>query len=146
MGHSGNKRRDIEVRLRKARGYDDTTFGTPHDTIARRLKNLYVTRSKLLSWKRECEEQRKQIDVEIFDANKNLDIIEGMIAELESKKGKLVITEHAILRFLQREKGVDMEAVCEEIRKLEGKKVVRRGNVIITVNGDPEKEGALAKL
>lgn len=132
------RRHEIEVRLRKARGYDSTEFGVAHETIRRRIKNLYVTRSKLLAWRNECLGVKQQAESDIKDVDQKLAVIEGMIADIETQEGKVVISEHALLRYLERVKKLDLEAICDEIRELDKSKVVRRGNVIITVNGDKE--------
>lgn len=75
--------------------------------------------------------------------------IEDRLSEIHTSNGEPVVSEHAIIRWLERVKGMDMEAIKEEIlagrqaqiRKLgtctikmpNGMRMIVRGHVVVTI-------------
>lgn len=106
----------------------------PNDRFeqGRRLKSLKITLSKFLSWRKENENIIERAMADLKDADKYIEVMNKAIDEIEQDKS-IIITEHAVLRYLQRHKGIDLNQVTEEIVKLDPKYIKRNANTIITV-------------
>jgi len=59
--------------------------------------------------------ERAALDQKISGEQKDLGSIRSQIEKLTRKKKAVVVSEHAILRYLERVKGVDIEAAKKEI-------------------------------
>lgn len=123
--------------------------------IETELKKNRKNISALVGQKNKLKTER---DKEVSKISKEINEIERKVKELENKRkiltSDVVITEHAILRYLERVKGVDIEAIKKEILPdytlgyilgvgmNSGKypagthKVVLSGNIITTVIND----------
>lgn len=99
---------------------------------SRRLKSLLVTKSKLIGRQYELDSILEETLKEI-NANKiNLNMVEKQITDLTPEKGT-TITEHALLRYCERYRGIDLEEVHKEIMDLPQEDKIMASNTIITV-------------
>lgn len=79
------------------------------------LKQL-ESRKKLLQAERTSKLSVVVEAKEALDAtNAKLQAVEREITALQAKSPVPVVSEHAILRYLQRVKGLDLDAICREI-------------------------------
>lgn len=83
--------------------------------MSKELRAKKKTLEKELSSNKEtiAEEQRKGQKL-----LKELREIEDELEMLERKKGKVAVTDHAVVRYLERVAGVDIDAVKREIQEL----------------------------
>ena len=79
----------------------------------RELKELTTQRTKTLELIRDLSDQVVTIKNRITNEQSRMKTIDGQIAKL--KAGPPVVTEHAILRYLERVRGVDIEAIRQEM-------------------------------
>lgn len=106
----------------------------------RSLKSLLVTRSKLMGWRKACRTTRDRAAADLLDAEKQLGEINAKIAAIENGD-HVVVSEHAILRYLERFENVDINKVSEQVQALDPTYIVKRGNTIVTIiDGDPLSE------
>jgi len=85
---------------------------------------------------------------EVFNnAVRQRTIVEVQISKLKKAGQKPIVSEHAILRFLERVRGIDMKSIEEEILSHVGKslpggkvtmsvdeyKIVAKDNVVVTI-------------
>lgn len=82
---------------------------------------------------------------EIAELNKELKKIGSAIYDLKNINGDTPhITDHAVVRYLEREKGLDIWQIKAEI--MNSKNAVRIDNTIVTVNGGEKDDPAQVKL
>lgn len=113
---------------------------------SRKYKSLTVTKTKLVSWRKSCQIEMKQAAADMADADKRLIDIEIQMAKLkEETGGDPIVTEHALLRYVERRMGVDLDKCLQEIIKLPKKDVVMMGQTIITVYPDNDDHFNLAQ-
>lgn len=113
-------------------------------------KRLMVLLEKLEGEMEVLKIQKNSIGQEIQSKNSQIMKVKSELKKLNKKEDNLIISEHAILRYLERVKKVDLELLCDEILTKEvieaykqlgnGKypiskqyKVVIKDNVILTV-------------
>lgn len=113
---------------------------TPKDKERQeRLEALQKEHSKLSSRKKALKSQMGNITEEISKINKELNRLGGQIFDIKNEDGETPhITDHAVVRYLERVKGVDIWALKAEI--VAHSDAVRINNVIVTVNEDLEDE------
>ncbi len=100
---------------------------------SRSLKSLNTTRNK---YQHTIAEQNKVIQhttASRNEAQKQLARIEAQIEVLLSNPREVIVTEHAILRFLERYEGLDLVPIVDKIKRLPETKTIRKGNSIVTV-------------
>lgn len=112
---------------------------------SRKLKSLNVTRSKLLSIVKTSRNIINSAEAERIDAEKRMKEIEMEIAKLKDISDSPIITEHALLRYVERQMGIDLEKVHQEILDLPDELKIKSGNTIITVYTDTEDHFNLAE-
>lgn len=78
-----------------------------------RLKQLQTRRSQLEIELKELNESRREIQDKVNRVKDTLNSINAEVVSLENTK--LVISEHALLRYLQRAKGIDLEQMKAEM-------------------------------
>ncbi len=124
------------------------------------------TEQKALETRRNLiQTERKVLVDEITDKQKSSSDMKKKIAELQSKienlkekiPSKIIVSEHAILRYLERVRGINLQEVEEEIlseasKKIIGElgnckisteagfKIVVRNGTVVTINTKQEKE------
>lgn len=81
----------------------------PHN----KLKQLQTERAKAVDRLSAMNAERVDISGRIVEASAEISRIDAEIEAL--KQSDIVITEHALLRYLERVKGIDLAAVREEI-------------------------------
>ncbi len=113
-------------------------------------KRLQVLLEKLEGELGALKKQKISIGQEIQDKNTQVTKVRNELKKLNKKSDNIIISEHAILRYLERVKKIDLELLCAEIltkevienyQKLgDGKypindeyKVVIKDNVVLTV-------------
>ncbi len=114
------------------------------------LKRLTVLLEKLEGEMEALKMQKVSIGQEIQAKNTQVIKVKNELKKLNKKSDNLIVSEHAILRYLERVKKVDLELLCGEILTKEvienymqlgdGKypinneyKVVIKDNVVLTV-------------
>jgi hypothetical protein len=89
----------------------------------------------------ELKEQGRQTQVQL-DANRSA------LAKLKRKAPTPRVSDHALLRYLERVKGVDVEAIKAEIMTPETIAAIKAGASAVNVNGCrmPIKDGCIATV
>lgn len=123
------KKADIEYRVRKA---NNTPIPANPVERSRLLKSCQVTRNKLEKHKEMLQSLIKEAEKELFATNVQLTQVENKLKELEPDEG-LSITEHALLRYVERYMGVDLQQVYDNIVSLPEEDKTMMSNTIVTV-------------
>lgn len=112
---------------------------TPEDKSRQeRLEALQEEHGILTAKKKSKKKQLNKVNAEITEINKELNRLGGQIFDLKNEDGETPhITDHAVVRYLERVKGVDIWALKAEI--VAHKDAVRVINTIVTVNGEPDE-------
>jgi len=83
------------------------------------IKSLTTRRQVLVAELEEVKAQRNAVDRQAGEIHRREDNIQRKIAEIDKRLGVVragpVVTEHAILRFLERGMGMDMEDIRNQI-------------------------------
>lgn len=82
---------------------------------------LMKLKTKRKEVERALEEKKAVIAQHQRECNKlqkELYSIDEEIEMLERQKGKIAVTDHAVVRYMERVSGVDVDAIREEIRQL----------------------------
>lgn len=79
------------------------------------IKSLQTQLAKLKVKRESAIGEQRSICKTIDDFQKEIVSIEGKIASLQKKTKQLIISEHAILRYLERVKGIDLEQIRSEM-------------------------------
>jgi hypothetical protein len=123
-----NDKREIKHRLdRLDRGTRDKQISK-----SKMFKDINIAQSKLHNRLEMLKTRKKKTEEEI-------QIAEDQVRELAEQRAALgfeheiVVTEHAMLRYVERFRGVDMDEVYDEIIKLPKKDVTKYGNTVVTV-------------
>ena len=112
----------------------------------RKLKSLQVTENKLKSHISKKKKEIRECEAEINSATNQLNLIVNEKAVLESlNDGMPLITEHAILRYVERQMGVDLNEVVKKIHLLPADEMIKQGNTIVTVLTDDNDHWNLAE-
>jgi seryl-tRNA synthetase len=111
---------------------------------SRKLKSLAVTKSKLDNRIQLLKSTKKEIERDLAESMNQADKVEEEKVVLETYKSPIV-TEHALLRYVERFMKVDLNKVHEKILNLPEKDVVRSGNTIITCFTDKDDHFNLAE-
>ena len=112
----------------------------------RKLKSLQVTENKLKSHISKKRKEIRECEAEINSANNQLNMIVTEREALESlNDGMPLVTEHAMLRYVERHMGIDLNKVFNEIQSLPVNEMVKQGNTIVTVFTDDNDHWNLAE-
>lgn len=98
---------------------------------SRLLKSLQVTLGKLRVNKKQQISVIAEATGEIQSINKAMKLINTKIAKLAPADGSIV-TEHALLRYLERYHGVDLQVIHAEVLALPDTDRVMAHNTVIT--------------
>lgn len=130
----------LDYRLRMA------SMSSPKNSLdrSRKLKSLLVTRNKLECRGRELETTKKLLDTDIKSNRDQLTYIKAQIDEL-SPDDSVIVTEHALLRYIERYMGIDIQKVHDDILDLPNNDLVVAGNTIVTVYPDENDNFNLAE-
>lgn len=79
------------------------------------LKQLESRRDKLTVEVEHLLKQKKELDQNYCDKKKKLEEIHKEIKKLRTTSPEPIVSEHALLRYLERVKGIDMLAIKQEI-------------------------------
>lgn len=113
---------------------------------SRKLKSLQVTKNKLLSNIQQCDKKIRLAEHDKSLYQDQLKKVEDETASLlKQNDGNPIVTEHAMLRYVERHMGIDLSNVVDEIIKLPLKETVVSGNTIVTVFKDPDDHFNLAE-
>ncbi|MBC8737156.1 hypothetical protein F6X40_10085 [Paraburkholderia sp. UCT31] len=82
---------------------------------AHELKHLESRLQKLKVELSERDAARKEAQAAYASVHSKIQAVEQSIANLKATATKPVVTEHALLRYLERVKGVDLQAIRDEI-------------------------------
>lgn len=111
----------------------------------KKLNKLQQEHSELTRLKNAKKRSMNEIMTEIGELNKEIKRIGGAIYDLKNIDGDTPhITDHAIVRYLERVKGLNIWDVKTEI--MNNKDAVRVDNTIVTIHGGDESDPAKVKL
>ena len=79
------------------------------------LKNLQTQITKSQTELDGAKQEREQVGQKVTSINNRLQSLQSQVDRLTRKKKNVVVSEHAILRYLERVHGVDIEALKQEI-------------------------------
>lgn len=96
------------------------------------LKSLHVTESKLRHQIKEAKNQISNAEGTMKACKEHLEKVQEEISFIESDK-ELTVSEHAILRYIERHTDIDLHKIVDEIKSLDSNFIVRRGNTIVTI-------------
>ena len=111
---------------------------------SRKLKSLEVTEGKIKNRIKMLEAQRDEVQHELSVAIGQMDKVVVEKRYIDQLKSPIV-TEHALLRYVERFWGVDLDKAHEEILLLPESEKVKAKNTIVTVFPDPEDHFNLAE-
>lgn len=97
----------------------------------RSLKSLNVTKGKLLRNIAEARKTGEQAAPDLKHYKKELEKIDAQILEIENDP-TIKVTEHALLRYLERFEGIDLNYIAEQIKLLPPEQIVKKGFTIVT--------------
>lgn len=97
-----------------------------------KLGQYQKERLKLLAQKEELDIEKKALESKIRGIAKRLKEVGNAIYDLKHEGDVPHITDHAVVRYLERVKKVDIRELKLEVSK--HKNAVKNGNVIVTVN------------
>lgn len=101
----------------------------------KKLNDLQEKHRLLSIEKRKKKKVLTELTTEIAQMNKELDRLGQQIFDLKNIDDKAPhITDHAVVRYLERVKGVNIWDIKAEI--IQNKDAVRVDNTIVTVNGN----------
>lgn len=79
------------------------------------LKQLQTRRTKLLAEQERLDRERKDTSKRYSETENTIKHLDEQIAMLKNTTPGIVITEHAMLRYLERVKGIDLDEIKIEI-------------------------------
>lgn len=109
--------------------------------VTRSHKSLNTTRVKLQKWIKECRNTRDKADADMIEAQRSLAKTEAQIAAIENGT-EVVVSEHAILRYLERFEGLDTAEIAEKVKRISPELVIKRGSTIVTITDGVRPETA----
>lgn len=112
---------------------------TPKEINRQKKLDSYQTEhGKLAAKKRTLKKKLNKVISEISEVNKKMHEVGQAIYDLRNVSGDTPhITDHAIVRYLERVKGLDVWEIKSEI--MNHKDSVRVDNTIVTVNGEEDE-------
>lgn len=111
----------------------------------KKLNKLQQKHGELTRLKNAKKRLMNETMVEIGELNKEIKRIGGQIFDLKNIDGDTPhITDHAIVRYLERVKGLNIWDIKAEI--MNHKDAVRVENTIVTINGGDESDPAKVEL
>lgn len=126
-----NARREVAHRMSKLDRLDKKTQGKLIEK-SRSFVSMNIAEDKLNLRIKSMEEKKNIADREIKEAKDQIDLIKAKREEL-GYEHDIIVTEHAMLRFIERFMNVDINEVYQKIIKLPKKDVTKFGNTIVTV-------------
>lgn len=113
---------------------------TPKDQARqKKLNELQEEHGRLTAAKKDIKKEINQRTDKIMAINKELNRLGGQIFDMKNEDGETPhITDHAVVRYLERVKGMDIWALKAEI--VSHTDAVRVVNTIVTVNEHHEGE------
>lgn len=113
---------------------------TPKDIRRQeKLEVLQEQHGRLTAHKKGLRKQVTKLTDEIGVTNKELERLGGQIFDLKNEDGDTPhITDHAIVRYLERVKGMNIWEIKAEI--VNNIDAVRINNTIVTVNGNEDED------
>lgn len=123
-----NERREIAHRIDRL----DRSVREKQINKAKAFKDINIADTKLANRLKMLEQKKSRTEKEIRKAK----LQKAELAKTRKALGfehETVVTEHAMLRYVERYMGVDMEEVYRGILKLPKTDVIKYGNTIVTV-------------
>lgn len=111
----------------------------------KKLNKLQKEHGELTRLKNAKKREMAKNMTEIAELNKEIKRVGSAIYDLKNINGDTPhVTDHAVVRYLERVKGMDIWEIKAEI--MNSKDSVRIENTIVTVNGGEESDPAKAEL
>lgn len=133
-----NARREIAHRIDRL---DRRTNGKLIEK-SRSFVSMNIAEDKLNLRIKSMKEKKQKADQEIKDAEDQIALIKAKREEL-GYEHDIIVTEHAMLRFVERYMGIDMDEVYRNIVKLPKSDVTKFGNTIVTVYPVDDDSGSI---
>lgn len=108
----------------------------------RKLRDYQRERLGLIAEMDELRSQRKTLENKISKKSKKLTSVGQAIYDLKHDGNTPEITDHAIVRYLERVEKMDINDL--KIKVSQHKQAVKYGNVIVTINADWNEENETA--
>lgn len=100
------------------------------------LKGLQSQRTKFEEQLKLLKQERESLDNKIGDADRQLKEIFRRITQLQEKAKVPIVTEHAILRYLERAMGIDIDKIKQQILTKELLEMIDKFNTgVFTIDG-----------
>ena len=105
--------------------------------ISQRLKALRSEKKKRGERVRALNDEISRIRSDVKTENDHIEKLNNEISDLTTSNKEVVVTEHAMLRYLERVKGLDLEDVRDEIESDKLRAMISQfgGNGRFTVDG-----------
>lgn len=136
-------RTDIEYRM-KLLQKEDNKLKLNALERSRKIKSIEVTEGKINTRLWALNSMKEDIEKEIVEMNNNLVALKAEKGQIDTLKSP-VVTEHALLRYVERYMGVDLTEVHEKILALPEADKIKAKNTVITVFPDKEDNFNLAE-
>ncbi len=103
------------------------------------IKQLESIRSELSAKLQGLKVQKNTIDREINSTNQNINNLNNKIDKLK-ERGSLIVSEHAIIRYIERVLGINIDEISQKILDNETEKQIEMlGNGTFPVNNNEFK-------
>lgn len=133
-------KREIDYRMKSI----NSSYKLTAIEKSRKLKSLQVTENKIQSRINQLQKQKKEIQKDIDECQINLNKISQEKRHIDQHKSPIV-TEHAILKYIERYKNIDLNEIHDEIINLPDNDKVKSGMTIVTVFPDKNDHFNLAE-
>ena len=133
-GSESNANREIRHRIKKMKELDRLDYETKTSLIERNRDfiSMNITENKLKNKVKNLELKKESLDAEISESVEQIEEIKLKRKELGNEHD-VIVTDHAMLRYLERYMGIDMDKIYLKILQLPKDDVTRFGNTIVTV-------------
>lgn len=111
---------------------------------SRKLKSLQVTKGKLIGLVCRYKTEIKEATENLVETKRNIKLIDKSLKALK-EDDTVVVTEHALLRYVERVMHIDLEQVHAEVVAMAEEDLIRAGNTIVTVIPDKNDHFNLAE-
>lgn len=102
---------------------------------AQTLKGLQTQQDKVTAELKDLKSQQTALTQDINHKSNQLAQLRQKIHDLQKNQSELVVSEHAILRYLERVRKYDMKTASQSILTHELREIAKLGDGRYTVNG-----------
>lgn len=128
INREGNPKREINHRIDRL----NRAIRTKSIEKAKAFKDLNISEMKINNRIEHFKKRKKDSDTELETLHRQKEEIKRIRKEIGFEHD-LVVTEHAMLRYIERYMGINMDDVWNDIVKLPKADIIKYGNTIVTV-------------